>query len=265
MMACVSPEVALLLLSSLWVLFPIAYCTIVRESSENAPSHPTSYKEIPYRPVESSPNNTPETRLSLKDKLWLVWKTAVLFIALFTSNISKMLLTTAVVTTIAFNNVPISPRNQYLFYLLASGIGDLIGRLYLLCFSLCGIDDKLTVRKTWILTFLNVSILIFMVSASWFRILTSFAVTVGIVMMNSLVSGIVMINTFQNAGEGLGMSEKKFCRALATAAFWIASINVSFIGLDTEASLRNHCLLYFPEVTCYTRSSTAWNPDTCVL
>ena len=265
MLACVSPEVALLLLSSLWILFPIACCTIVRESSANAPSHPTSYKEIPYRPVESSPNNTPETKLSHKDMLWLVWKMAVLFIALLTSNISKMLLVTAVVTTIAFNNVPISPRNQYLFYLLASGTGDILGRLYLMCFSLRGKEDKFTVRKTWILTFVNVSVLIFMVSVSWFRILTSFAVVVGIVMMNSLVSAVVVINSFQNAGEGLGVSEKKFCRALAAAAFWIASMSVSFVGLDTEASLRKHCLLYFPEVTCYTRSSTAWNPDACVL
>ena len=59
-------------------------------------------------------------------------------------------------------------------------------------------------------------------------------------------------------GEDLGVSEKKFCRTLVTNAFWTASISVSLIGLDTEASLRKHCLLYFPEATCYTRSSTTW-------
>ena len=256
MLVSLSPEMALLLLITLWILFPISYVAIAEEERKSSHLQSTTFKEIPYSPIEENPNNTPESKLSLKDMLALAWKTLLQFISLLTSCISKMLLVNGVITTIAFNNVSVTLRDQYLFYVLASGIGDFIGRPYLLYLSLCGMEDKFTVNKTWILAFLNVSFLILMVLVSWFRFLSNFFAAVGIVMMNSFLSGVVYASTFKNAGDGLGVAQRMFCRALLAGALWTANITVALIGLDTEARLREHCLLLFPEDTCFTRSTT---------
>ena len=256
MLASLSPEMALLLLITLWILFPISYVAIAEEQNKSSHLQPTTFKEIPYSPVEQNRDNTPESKLSLKDMLALAWKTLVQFISLFTSCISKMLLVNGIITTIAFNNASITLRDQYLIYVLASGIGDFIGRPYLLYLSLCGMEDKFTVTKTWILAFINVSFLIFMVLVSWFRFLSNFFAAVSLVLINSFLSGVVYASTFKNAGDGLGVAQRMFCRALLTGALWTANITVALIGLDTEARLRQHCLLFFPEDTCFTRSMT---------
>ena len=254
MLASLSPEMALLLLITPWILFPISYVAIAEEQSKSNHLQPTTFKEIPYSPIESNRDNTPESKLSFKDMLAMAWKTLVQIISLLISGISRMLLVNGVITTIGFNNVPITLRDQYLFYVLASGIGDFVGKPYLLYLSWCGMEDKFTITKTWILPFINMCLLIFMVLVSWFRFLSNFFAAVGLVLINTFLSGVVYGSAFNNAGDGLDVAQRMFCRALLTGALWTANITVALIGLDTEARLREHCQLFFPEDTCFTRA-----------
>jgi len=108
-----------------------------------------------------------------------------------------------VVTTIAFANAPFTPRNQYLLYVLASGVGDVLGRPYLEYLSWCRLQEECIVRKSWIPAFFNVVVVIFMAFASWFRFLSHFLVAAVLVMVNTSLSGVVYVNSFRNAGEGL--------------------------------------------------------------
>ena len=267
MLACFSPDISLLLVTVLWVLFPISYIAMEKRNDGFSPScQSTSYKEIPYSPVESDVGDVPESKLSCNQMLTLVWHTLPLYMGLFVSVFCKQILVNGVVTTIAFANAPVTPRNQYLLYVLASGVGDVLGRPYLGYLSWCGLQEKCIVRKSWIPAFFNVAIVIFMVFASWFRFLSHFHVAAALVMVNTSLSGVAYVNSFHNAGEGLSVEEKRFCRALMTGALWSPNLAVALIGLHTESRLRKHCLLLFPEVSCYTRSPTAWTPSTsCVL
>ena len=267
MLACLSPEYSLLLVAALWILFPISYISMEERSNINySSSQPTSHKEIPYSPIESDSDDTPKSKLSCQEMLSLTWKTQVLLIALFVSIFCKQLLVSSVVTTTAFDNVSITPRNQFLIYMLTCGAGDLIGRPYIGFLSLFGIEEKFIVRKTWILAFVQVFILIFMVFVSWFRFLSHFHSAAVLVMANSMLSGMVFANTFNNTGEGLSVEERRFCRALLAGSLSLANLAVALIGLDTEARLLEHCLLLFPRVSCFTRSRTLWAPSTsCVL
>ena len=263
MLACLSPEVSLLMVTVLWILFPISYLAMEEQGNGNHPRHhPTSYKEVPYSPVESDTNEIPDSKLSCNDMLSLVWKTQVPFISLFSSKFSKYLLINGVVTTLAFTNVSLTPRNQYLLYVLGSGFGAVIGKGYLGLFSLWGIEDMFTVKKAWIVSFFNVSILIFMILASWFKLISQFYIVMTVVLLNSFFCGMVYTNTFHSVAEGVNVPATCFCRALLIGASWTADLTVALIGLDTEARLRWHCVLFFPEVSCYTRSSTAWNSST---
>jgi len=184
------------------------------------------------------------------------------------SNFCKQLLVNGVMTTVEFSNVSVTPRNQYLLYVLASGTGDLLDRPYLGYLSNCGIADKFSIRKPWFLSLLNVFILIFMVFVSWFRFgsLSHLYSTAAAPLLNSFLAGMVFVNSFQFAGEGLSVVEKRFCLAFLTGALWAANLAVALIGLIVECQLREHCEYTFEDVSCFTRSPTAWDPSaSCLL
>ena len=143
--------------------------------------------------------------------------------------------------------------------MLALGTGDFLGRSYLGLLSLCGIEKKFTIRKTWILAFANVSLLIFMVFVSWFRLFSHFYAVYAVVLINSFLAGACFVNSFHNAGEGLRVLKVRFCRGLLIGALWSANTAVSLIGINTEVLLRRHCLTFLTEVVCYTRSLNGWN------
>ena len=264
-LVCLSPEVTHLLLALLWILFPIAYKAMEGLSDKiRDKSHPTSHTEVPYSPLEVD-NDEVQSKLLCADMTRLLWKSQVPFMALFTSCFSKQLLVGGVVTTLAFDKTSVAPRNQYIFYMLALGLGDLLGRSYLGILSMCRIESKFRIQKTWILAFGNLFLLVSMIFVSWFRLFASFDTVFAAVLVNSFVYGAVFVNSFHNAGEGMTVSEKRFCRALLAGATWSASTVVSLIGWDTEVRLRRRCLAFNPEVVCYTRSLTRWNPsEQCV-
>ena len=266
MLVCLSPEVSYLLIAVLWILFPIAYLAIDDLSNKiHEKFHPTSFIEVPYKRIESNTSDELPSKLSCVEMSWLVWKTQASCLALFSSNFSKHLLVNSVATTLAFTNTFLAPRNQYLFYMLALGIGDLFGRSYLGLLSLCGIENNFKIRETWVLALANVSLLTFMVFASWFRLLSHFYTVSAVVLVNSFLAGAVCVNGFHNAGEGLTVLKIRFCRGLLIGALWSANTAVSLIGLNTEVLLRRQCLAFLPEVLCYTRSLNEWNPlEYCV-
>lgn len=274
MLACLSPQISLLVITSLWILLPISYIAMEKPSNSNHGDdsenhHPMSFKDIPYSPVESNASDTSaESTLSYNEMLSLVWQTQPLFIGLFVGIFCKQLLVISVVTTIAFPNISVTPRNQYLLYVLVSGAGEMLGRPYLAYLSFCGIEKKFVVRKPWFLAFLNALIMIVMVFDSWFRFqfLSHFYSAAALVFVNNLLSGMLFVNTFHMAGEGLSVAERTFCHALLVGALWTALVAVALIGLNTESHLREHCVHYFSEVACFTRSPTAWEPSaSCVL
>ncbi|XP_044181812.1 uncharacterized protein LOC122947084 isoform X2 [Acropora millepora] len=264
-LVCLSPQVTHLLLALLWILFPIAYKGMDGLSDKiRDKSHQTSYTEVPYSPIEAEDDEV-QSKLSCADMTRLVWKSQVPFIALFTSSFSKQLLVGGVVTTLAFEKTSVAPRNQYLFYMLALGCGDILGRAYLGILSTCGIENKFRIQKTWILAFGNLCLLVGMIFVSWFRLFSSFYSVFAVVLVNSFVYGVVCVNSLHNAGEGLTVPEKRFCRALVVGAVWLSNTAVSLIGWDTEVKLRRQCLAFNPEVVCYTRTMTKWNPsEVCV-
>ena len=264
-LVCLSPAVAHLLLALLWIIFPIAYKAINNLSDKSREkSHPSWHTEVTYSPIEADYDEV-QSKLSWADMTRLVWKSQAAFMALFTSSFSKQLIVGGVATTLAFDSTSVAPRNQYLLYMLALGCGDLLGRAYLGILSLCTIENKFRIQKTWILALGSFCLLVSMVFVSWFRLFSRFYPVFAVVLVSAFVFGAVFVNSFHNAGEGLTVSEKRFCRALMAGAAWSANTAVALIGWDTEVKLRRRCLAFYPEVVCYTRSLTKWNPvENCV-
>ena len=126
---------------------------------------------------------------------------------MFVSGFCKQILVNGVITTIAFSNDLVTPRNQYLLYVLASGAGDVLGRPYLGYLSCCGIEDKFAIRRPWFLLLLNVFIVTFMVFNSWFRFrfLSHVYTTAAVVLVNTLLQGMPFNTILQFVGEDLAL------------------------------------------------------------
>ena len=267
MLACFSPQVSLLLTAPLWILLPISYTAVKKPG--NSDRHSSIFKEIPYSPIdEHSTSDSSELRLSCYEMVSLVWQTQPLFIAVAVGLFSKYIILNGVVTTIAFSNISITPRNQYLIYVVVSGLGDAIGRSYRAFLSNFGIEDKCIVKKTWKIAVLDFLIVVLTVLISWFRFqfLYNLYSALTLVFLSALLQGIIYVNSFQVAGEGLGVPERSFCRSLLTGAIEVGIMSAALMGLDTESKLREHCVQVFDELTCFTRSPTAWEPSvSCVL
>jgi len=182
-LVCLSPEVTHLLLALLWILFPIAYKAMDGLSDKiRQKSHPTSHTEVPYSPLEVDKDEV-QSKLLRADMTTLVWKSQVPFMALFTSNFSAQLLVGGVVTTLAFDKTPVAPRSQYIFYMLALGFGDFLGRSYLGILSTCGVQSKFRIKKnmdsrTWKFIFTCMHGICLVVSA-FFKVLPCFCCSSG--------------------------------------------------------------------------------------
>lgn len=238
MLACWSPNSSLLLLSVLWILLPISYLLI--KDWSNCSHNPASYKEVRYISFESDSNQeSGGSKLSRKDMLFLTWKIQKLFIPLLVGMFCKNLLLSGVVTTIAFTNIPITPRNQYLLYTLAYGTGELLSRPYLGYLSLCAIEDKFVFKKTWIPALLQVFVTMFMVFDSWFRLIPELYLALALVTLNNFLLGILYVNSFLNAGEGAPRGRKKVLSGIFS---WCSMV------------VKHCCIADFPEYR--TSSST---------
>ena len=253
-LASLSDQVSFLILTTLWISIPICYFIITSDQRETSNLNPTSFEGVPYRPIQQHSDDALKPELCPSDMLLLVWNSLNQLIAMMTSTMSRSLMLNGVVSTMSFTNVSITPRNQFIYYVLGAGICDFIGRSYLLYSSWCKENEYLVVKRTWIPALANAAILIVMVLASWFRFIPSFFAVAGLVATNALLSSIVFVNSFHNVGDELRGLEKMFCRSLMVSAIGLANMTVAVIGFDTESRLRKHCLLFLSVQNCFTRS-----------
>ena len=269
MVACISPKTSMLIATGFWILLPICYGIMKR--GDHFTEEPSTFKTVTYTALNDSRgsgSNQSTVTLSIRYKLILTWETMPLFIGLFTRVFCRQLIITSVVTTISFSSLWATPRTQYLLYVLGYGTGEFLGRSYLMFLSVCGLEKYFVVRKTWLLTFMNVVFLNGFVLVSWCRygFLNNSFVVFGMIFINSVCSGIVFTCNLLQAGEDKQEVEKKFCRAILCCIISLGAVVVSLLGLDLEYQLRVHCLQTLPLSDCYTRSMTAWNAsNACTL
>ena len=139
----------------------VFYALLEKDYIVNGSGDPRERKEIEYTIVGSTSDSADEEetsasceKLSCSEKLRIGFKILPFMIALFLSFFSEYLSISSVVTTIAFPNSRVLPRDHYVFYTLSYGIGKFVGRGYLFLFAFLPLDamEFLKCSKTWIFT-----------------------------------------------------------------------------------------------------------------
>ena len=136
----------------------VFYALLEKDHTANEPQE---RRELEYTIVGSTDEGTDEERtsagpekLSCSEKLRIGFKILPFMVALFLSFFSEYLSISSVVTTIAFPNSHVLPRDHYVYYMLSYGIGKFVGRGYLFLFAFLPPDamEFLKCSRTWIFT-----------------------------------------------------------------------------------------------------------------
>ncbi|KAJ7365803.1 battenin CLN3 protein [Desmophyllum pertusum] len=201
---CVSSETTTLTVAGLVVLYLLFYALMERKHSDTTsrkPQHET-FNYVQYERVEetTSEQDSPSPLLlTTAEKLQAIKHILPTILCVVISWMSEFLVTQGVVTTYAFPNSPFPPRDHYQYYITLFLMGEFIGRSYLALVSLINPKflAKVMVRKLWLLTVIEVSILVFCLFAAWYRFLPNITPLLFIVFFAGLIIGIMYANVLQ--------------------------------------------------------------------
>ena len=136
----------------LLIFYALLDKTLIANGSRGAQDH----EEVEYASVGTSPEVTDHDRVPDKppcsENLRIGINILPFIIPLFSSFFTEYMSNSSVVTTIAFPNSNVMPRDHFLYYSLAYRIGKFVGRSYLFIFACLPRDalEFLSCDKTWI-------------------------------------------------------------------------------------------------------------------
>ena len=256
---CVSPWTTVLALVGLPLLLPLMYYLLVKVDHKEVPMA-TDYKEIPYSPVGSTENEE-NSKLTCSEKLFLIKDGLKQYIPLFIGMFCEYLLLQSVSTTISFPNAPFGPRDHYVIYTLVLVIGELVGRSYGLILACIKPDIKPYTRHTWIFTVISAALMLFMLTASWYRYLTNVWIVLVVMFLAGGWVGALYVTAIAMTGVGeTSTVRKEFSRAFVQGAAIFGAFVAGLLGLFVEPLLRKHCeLVTMTTDLCLTRNMNGWN------
>lgn len=264
---CVPPQTTILAMSWIPLLMLVGYAVMVK-SDQKPVQGVTTHTDVTYTSLlqESTPDEG--NPLSWKEKRELIVQNIHLVLAFAVGYFSEFVTLNAVVTTIAFPNSLFDPRSHYVYYACVFMIGEFIGRSYLTFLSLVKCSYTPVLTRTWILSAILFSLLVFLTLSSWYRFVHSVWIVLALCFLVGVLAGSLYLNTFlvATAGGSDDINGKAFSRAFLSVGPSAGVLLAGVVGLALEPALRRHCLEHakYGEF-CFTRSMTGWNKTTSCL
>lgn len=255
------------------ILFLIFYGLLDKEPVQfgavTAPKK-EDHEDVLYRPINASPDQDEKPascpRLPRGEKLQVALKILPFIIPLFLSFFAEYMSNSSVLTTIAFPNSNVLPRDHYLYYSLSYRIGKFVGRSYLFFFA-CFPDmaEFLKCRKTWIFAVLEMAHLIVFLFESWYHFVSYISVVIVMCSTLGLVAGMIVLHSPHAVANYVTPEEKEFALGLLTTGNAVGAFLAGLVGLYVEPFLTKECVTHFAEdqAFCFTRHSnmTGWDTN----
>lgn len=156
--SCVSPKTAIMITIPFPVLWLVFYAILDKSYISNEPQGAHKRTEIKYTSLKNSPEesaNRPKTTdgiFSCTEQLRIAFKILPFILSLFLSFFAEYLSNSSVITSIAFPDSKLHPRDHFLVYFLSYMLGKFVGRSHLFIFSFLPpkATEFLMCDKTWI-------------------------------------------------------------------------------------------------------------------
>ena len=262
---CVSSETTTLTVAGFVVLYLVFYWLMERKHSDSTSRDPRrkEFNYVQYEKVQETESTENEQDsptpplLTRAEKLQAIKQILPTILCVVISWMSEFLVTQGVVTTYAFPNSPFPPRDHYQYYITLFLLGEFIGRSYLALVSLIKQEflPKVMVRKLWILTIIEVSILVFCLFAAWYRFLPDITSLLFITFLAGLIIGIMYANVLQVFTESYEFPLREFVLGFVAVATGLGILTAGLLGLVVEPFFRQHCMT-ITDLTeyCFTRT-----------
>lgn len=262
---CVSSETTTLTVAGLVVLYLIFYWLMERKHSNPKARKPqqVSFDYVQYERVdqikstENKDDGPSQPLLTTAQKLQAIKQILPTILCVVVSWMSEFLVTQGVITTYAFPNSPFPPRDHYQYYITLFLLGEFIGRSYLAFVSLIKQEfiSKVMVRKLWLLTVIEVSILVFCLFAAWYRFLPNISTLLLTSFLAGLIIGIMYANVLQMFTESYEFPLREFVLGFVAVATGMGILIAGLLGLVVEPFFRQHCLTITDlSEYCFTRT-----------
>ena len=259
---CVTSEITTLTVVGLVVLYLVFYFLMEKKHSDSTQKHAkeVTFKDVQYEKLgqDSNADAPSHPQLTKEAKLQALKEILPPIFCVVISWLSEFLVMQAVITTYAFPNSPFPPRDHYQYYITLFLLGEFLGRSYLAVVSLIKEEliPKLTVRKLWFLTIIEVGILIFCLFAAWYRFLPDITALLFTSFFAGLIIGIMYANVLQVFTESYEFPLREFVLGFVAVATGMGIFIAGLLGLVVEPVFRQHCLTITDlEEYCFTRTN----------
>ncbi|EDO38048.1 predicted protein, partial [Nematostella vectensis] len=226
--ACVSPQTTILTITALPLLILLIYVFLITQDLQGPF---TLTKTLSYKRITHSAT-APPTTLTWTEKLHVNRRALPITTVLVIGVICEYLALQAVVTTIAFENSPFTPRDHYEFYFFMFAAGELLGRGYAIVMHCLDTGWVYLTKHTWVFTLMLAANLAFLISVSWYRFLPSAWVIFLVLLEHGISAGALYVNTFSKAGTSEeDLQKQQFSRAFTTLGCGLGLLAAGSIGL----------------------------------
>jgi len=269
--SCVSPKMAIMFTIPLPVLLLIFYALLDKDLITNGNRSGEEHSNVKYTIIGStSDTHSPDQSVALpekppcSEKLRIGLKILPFIIPLFLSFFAEYLSNSSVITSIAFPESHLRPRDHFLFYSLAYRSGKFFGRSYLFIFACLPQDtlEFLSCNKTWVFAVLEMSHLIFFLFESWYHFVSYVWIIIALCSTLGLVAGMIVVHSPHAVSRYVSPEEKEFALGLLTVGNSLGGLVAGFVGLAVEPFLTEKCTQHFSTTRefCFTRHSntTGW-------
>lgn len=258
---CVSSETTTLTVAGLVVVYLIFYFLMERKHSDSSSQYSgtAEFKSIQYQELDQGSNTDSRypPLITREAKLQAIKQILPPIICVVISWLSEFLVMQAVITTYAFPNSPFPPRDHYQYYITLFLMGEFIGRSYLGVVALIKEEliSRLIVRRLWLLTIIEVCILVFCLFAAWYRFVPDVTVLLVISFFAGLIIGIMYANVLQLFTESYEFPLREFVLGFVAVATGMGILIAGLLGLVVEPAFRKHCLTITDlQAYCFTRT-----------
>ena len=182
---------------------------------------------------------------------------------LFVVYFSEYIILSAVLTTLVFDGVGVgpefAPRGHFEHYVLSTMVGEFLGRSFISMLRAVAPGFFFTLSP--VLVFLPLAETIFLVLATWFRLVPQVWIIWLLCFIQGTACGMIFSNSYHIIARRFISSHVIFNVTLASILETAGILTAGLLGIHVESVLKEHCLHQLGNKSdCFTRNmdSTFW-------
>lgn len=192
-----------------------------------------------------------------KERLASVWNSFHHMLMLFLVYFGEYMILSAILTTLVFEGSGVGPefvpRGHFEHYVLSTMVGEFLGRAFIS--MLRAITPGFYFTSAPILAFFPLAETIFLVLATWFRLVPAVWIIWLLCFIQGTACGMIFSNSYHTIARRFISQHIIFNITLASILETAGILTAGLLGLHVETLLKEHCIYRMGNMSdCFTRS-----------